>query len=165
MRKSTLTSILSFFLLVVTGSLQTNAQGIMTSWIGRGTAGYSGDGGLANLAEIGYPHDVCFDASGNFYFVDIQYNVIRMVAASTNIITTIAGNGSLGYSGDGGPAVDATLNQPSYLSVDAAGNAYFSDLGNDAIRKISRSTGVISTIAGNNIVAYSGDGGLQQLHH
>ena len=97
------------------------------------------------------------DGSGNLYIADIDNNRIRKVSA-TGIITTVAGNGTVGYSGDGGPATSAQLNVPFGVAVDASGNLYIADAYNHRIRKVS-ATGIITTVAGNGSGGYSGDGG------
>jgi len=137
-----------------------NSSGIITTIVGTGVAGYSGDGGLATNARINYPWGIALDASGNLYIAEGFNNVIRKVDAFTNIITTIAGGGpsESGYSGDGGPATAAKLNFCTSIAVDASGNIYFTDDGNNVIRKIDTG-GIISTIAGNGTAGYSGDGG------
>ena len=138
----------------------TVATGIITTVAGNGTAGYSGDSGLAVSASLNMPDGVTVDGAGNLYISDNGNNVIRKVMASTGIITTIVGNGTAGYSGDGGPATSAKLNDPSLgVALDAAGNIYISDDGNNVIRKVTVSTGKISTIAGTGTAGYSGDGG------
>lgn len=126
-------------------------------------AGYSGDGGLATSAQLNFPAGVAFDALGNYYISD-QYNaVIRKVDGTTGIITTVAGNNALGngYSGDGGPATSAQLSYPAGIAVDAVGNLIIADQFNGVIRMVNASTGKISTIAGDQTLAwtYSGDGG------
>jgi hypothetical protein len=125
---------------------------------GNGTQGYSGDGGVATAAELTYPFGgMAVDAAGNIYFND-YYSRVREVSAATGLISTVAGNGTMGYSGDGGLATNAEINAYD-LAVDAAGNIYIDDGGNNRIRKVSASTGIISTVAGNGTVGYSGDGG------
>jgi hypothetical protein len=110
--------------------------------------GYTGDGGPAVDAELADPFGVAVDKAGNIYIADLDNNAIRKVTAATGIITTVAGNGNFGYSGDGGPAVDANLYWPKAVAVDSAGNLYISDSGNFAIRKVAAGTGIITTIAG-----------------
>ncbi len=136
----------------------TAGAGIITTIAGTGTAGYSGDGSAATLAELYGPTGVAVDALGNIYIIDL-YDRIRKVTVSTGIITTIAGTGTGGYSGDGGPATSAEFYDPSGVAVDASGNVYFADDSNRVIRKITASTGVITTIAGTGTWGYSGDGG------
>lgn len=135
-----------------------------TGWIvtiaGDSTSGYSGDGGLATKAKILYPAGITVDKHSNVYFSDFGNDVIRKIDGSTGIITTIAGNGSSGYTGDGGPATSAKLLAPSGVAVDAAGNIYIADEGNNRIRKVTASTGIITTIAGKGTAGYSGDGSM-----
>ena len=126
---------------------------------GTGTGGYSGDGGQATSAELNYPSDVVLDASGNLYISDWSNSRIRTVTASTGIISTIAGNGTYNYSGDGGPATNAAMNYPCGVVVDASGNVFISDEYNNVIRKVTISTGKISTYAGTGTAGYTGDGG------
>lgn len=134
------------------------STGIITTVAGNGTAGYSGDGGSATSAKLNYPEGVAIDSSGNLYIADSTNSVVRKVTASTGIITTVAGNGSLGYTGDGGPATSAELDQPLSVAVDRSGNIYIATFDN-RIRKVTKSTGIITTIAGNGTAGYSGDGG------
>lgn len=138
----------------------TFGQGLINTMAGNGTAGFAGDGGLATLAEMYYPQDIVVDAAGNVYITDTWNHRIRKVTASTGVISTVAGNGTEGYSGDGGPATSAELNAPSGVAVDGAGNIYIADSDNNRVRKVTASTGVISTVAGNGTKGYSGDGGL-----
>jgi trimeric autotransporter adhesin len=127
---------------------------------GDGTVGFSGDGGPATLAELYFPQDIVVDGAGNVYIADTWNHRIRKVTASTGVISTVAGNGTEGYSGDGGPATSAELNAPSGVALDGAGNIYIADSDNNRVRKVTASTGVISTVAGNGVKGYSGDGGL-----
>jgi sugar lactone lactonase YvrE len=135
------------------------STGTITTVAGNGTAGYSGDGGLATSAELNEPAGVAVDGAGNLYIADRFNNRIREVNASTGIITTVAGNGTPGYGGDGGPATSAELNLPSGLAVDSAGNLYIADKLNNRIREIYAWSGIITTVAGNGTQGYSGDGG------
>jgi sugar lactone lactonase YvrE len=121
--------------------------------------GFSGDGGPATSAELNLPSDVTVDGAGNIYIADSSNRRIRKVDAATGIITTFAGNGSLGFSGDGGPAIDAGIGAPVGVVADAAGNIYISDVVNDRIRKVDVATGIISTYAGNGSQVGGGDGG------
>ena len=123
---------------------------------GDGSAAFSGDGGPATLAGLS-PGGVTVDASGNLFIADNLNNRIRKVTPA-GIITTFAGNGARGWSGDGGPATSASLSGPSGVSVDQSGNLFIADLGNLRIRKVT-STGIITTVAGNGTYGYSGDGG------
>jgi sugar lactone lactonase YvrE len=119
--------------------------------------GYSGDNGPATSAILNLPQGLTFDGAGNLYIADTSNNVIRMVAAGTQTITTIAGTGAAGYSGDGGAATAATLNFPWNLTVAADGSLYIADLNNNSIRRISG--GTISTVVGNGTQGFAGDGG------
>ena len=136
----------------------TVATGIITTIVGAGIAGYSGDGGLASSAKISGPTGLSIDRNGNLYFADIDFNIIRKVTPD-GIITTVAGNGHIGYSGDGGPATLAQMNTPDIAKVDNFGNIILVDSHNNILRKIIVATGVIITIAGNGLAAYTGDGG------
>ncbi|MFT3933711.1 MAG: gliding motility-associated C-terminal domain-containing protein [Chitinophagaceae bacterium] len=139
------------------------ATGIISTVAGIGVASYSGDGGAATNAGIPYPNSICLDATGNLYISEsLSSNScrIRKVDAATGIINTIAGNNSYSYSGDGGPAVNASLFDPSGVMVDAAGNVYISEYDDSRIRKIDVNTGLINTVAGNGVNGFSGDNGL-----
>jgi len=132
-----------------------NTSGIVTTIAGNGVKGYTGNGGAATAAEIGLPNGVAEDAAGNVYETDAYSGTIRMINTS-GIISTIAGKDHPGYSGDGGAATDAELNNPGGIQVDIHGNIYFADSQNDRIRVIS-TTGVITTVAGGGTLL--GDGG------
>ncbi len=110
--------------------------------------GYTGDGGPALQAELGGPFGVAVDKAGNIYIADTYNSAIRKVTAATGIITTVAGNGNAGYTGDGGLATQAEIFLPKAVALDAAGNIYISDTANHVIRKVTVATGKISTIAG-----------------
>lgn len=133
------------------------APGDIHTYAGNGTSGYSGDGGPATSAQLGQTTGVDVDAGGNLYVVDNGNCVVRKVTA-TGTITTVAGNGTCGYSGDGGPATSAELRNPQAVDVDAGGNLYITDTGNNRVRKVAP-TGTITTVAGNGTAGYSGDGG------
>ncbi len=126
---------------------------------GTGEPGYSGDGGPAGRALLREPFMCDFDRRGNLYFSEARNHTVRRVDRANGIITTVAGNGEEGYSGDGGPAVAATLNQIYALRVDANGDIYVVDRLNAAVRKIEAATGIITTVAGTGEPGYSGDGG------
>ena len=133
-----------------------DGSGVITTIVGTGVPGYTGDGGSALTALINHPCGVALTNSGELYFCDYGNNVIRKVDAS-GIISTVAGNGSLGYSGDGGPATNATLN-PTRIAVGHSGVFYIADYENNCVRMVS-ATGMISTVAGTGVAGYSGDGG------
>ena len=139
----------------------TKSTGIITTIAGTGKQGYSGGGGPATSATLYNPNAVAVDAAtGNIYIADSYNNAIRMINRSTGIITTIAGNGTWGGSGDGGPATSAMLRCPSSVAIHASsGNVVIADTWNLAIRMISSRTGIITTIAGNDLFGYGGDGG------
>jgi type IX secretion system substrate protein/NHL repeat-containing protein len=136
-----------------------NTSGTINTIAGTGTSGYSGDGGQSTVAELSDPRQLAFDTLGNLYFSDQANNVIRKINVTTGIISTFAGNGTQGYSGDGGGATSAQLYYPTGLHFDKLNNLYIADEGNNVIRKINASTGIISTFAGNGTQGYSGDGG------
>jgi sugar lactone lactonase YvrE len=133
------------------------ANGIITTVAGNGTSGFGGDGGPAISAQLYLPYGVAVDSAGGLYIADYGNGRIRKVA-SDGTINTVAGNGTKGYGGDGGPATIAKLNTPTGVAVDAAGNVYVADYQNGRIRKVS-SDGSISTAAGTGVIGYSGDGG------
>jgi sugar lactone lactonase YvrE len=135
-----------------------NPQGIISTIAGTGSIGYSGDGGPATAAKLYYPSSLVIDAVGNIIFSDRWNNRIRKIDAM-GIITTIAGTGLPGYNGDGIPALSAQLNYPFSLTLDSLGNLYMADMSNHRVRRISTS-GIITTIAGNGLMGYTGDGGL-----
>ena len=134
-----------------------NSQGIISTVAGNGTFGYSGDSGLAVNAEFSDVLSVVVDSAGNLYIADPSNRRIRKVNTS-GIVATIAGVGIEGYTGDNGPAINAEIGRPTALVLDSAGNLYFADSSSQRIRVIS-AAGIITTIAGNGIAAYSGDGG------
>jgi len=132
--------------------------GLIRTLAGTGSAGYNGDGIIDTTAKLYYPSGLAVDASGNVYIAD-QYNSrIRKITVSTGLISTIAGTDSTGYNGDGILADSARLGMPSGVALDAAGNVYIADQGNNRIRKIDAITGIISTVAGNGGMGYNGDG-------
>ena len=131
--------------------------GIITTIAGTGTAGSNGDGGAATSAQLNSPFGVSVDISGNMYIADYYNSKIRKVT-STGIITTFAGGGDSGSSGNGGAATSARLHNAWGVSLDISGSVYIADLGNHKIRKVT-STGIITTIAGTGTAGSSGDGG------
>jgi gliding motility-associated-like protein len=137
----------------------TASTGIVTAVAGSDTYGSTGDGGLAINATFEFTRSVRMDKSGNLYIAEYGGHRIRKITASTGIITTIAGNGIAGYSGDGGAAVNASINQPNDIAVDGSGNVFIADFLNNRIRKVDAATGNISTFAGTGVASSSGDGG------
>jgi len=130
----------------------------INSVAGSADVGYSGDGGLATLALLNQPTSVVFDASGNMLIADYVNNCIREVNQETGIITTIAGTGTAGYNGDSRLATEANLNRPCDIALEASDNIYIADVANHRIRKITKSTGMITTIAGTGTQGFNGDG-------
>ena len=133
--------------------------GIITTVAGNGTQGFSGDGGPATGATLNYPSGVIVDGSGNLFIADDVNQRIRRVDAVTGIITTVVGNGTQGFSGDGGPATSATLSSPIDVALDVRGNLLIADYGNSRIRRVDATTGIINTVAGNGTSGFSGDEG------
>jgi trimeric autotransporter adhesin len=136
-------------------------DGVITTIAGNNAGGYSGDGGQAASARLAEPHDVTVDSAGNLYIADTDNNCIRKVTPD-GAITTVAGNGKAGFSGDGGKASSAQLFWPCGIAMDFAGNLYIADNVNNRIRKVTPD-GVITTIAGNGEKGFSGDGGRAAL--
>ena len=133
----------------------TISSGILNVVAGNGIASYSGDGGAAAVAQLNGPASIAVDASGNLYFADSLNHRVRRITAAGRI-DTVAGNGTPGFSGDGGPATSAQLNSPLGVAVDNSGNIYVADTDNNRIRKVS-GNGVIATIAGNGNASFFGD--------
>lgn len=132
---------------------------IITTIAGNGTAGFSGDGGPAISASLNWPDELAIDGSGNLYIADSLNNRIRKFTAG-GTITTYAGDGTKGFSGDTGPATQARLNAPIGLAFDSAGNLYFTDGNNNRVRRVDHATGLITTVAGTGFAGLSGDGHL-----
>jgi sugar lactone lactonase YvrE len=128
------------------------ATGVITTVAGNGLLGYSGDGGPATVAQFSSLGGLATDRAGNLYIADNFNNRIRMLSAATGIVTTVAGNGIAGLSGDGGPALDAQLNNPLAVAVNAAGDLLIADSGNFRIRKVAAATATISTISNSGVV-------------
>jgi len=146
----------------------TGATGIITTLAGNGTAAYAGDGLPSTDASVSVnePGGVALDGAGNLYIADTGNNVVREISADSGTISTVAGTGSQGSAGDGGPATAATLNQPQGVTVDGSGNLYIADTANHRIRRVDAGTGVITTVAGDGFSnpatgagGYAGDGG------
>jgi sugar lactone lactonase YvrE len=134
-----------------------DTSGNISTVAGHGTSGFSGDGSSATSAQLNFPHGVALDSSGNLFIADRDNHRIRKVDTSGNI-NTLAGAGTLGFSGDGGPATSAQLNFPYDIAVDSSGNLFIADRDNHRIRKVDTS-GNISTVAGTGAFGFSGDGG------
>ena len=124
------------------------ASGDISTVVGTGESGNDGDGGPALKARVDQPYEVRFDTGGNLFFVDMTQGVVRRVDAKTRVITTVAGNGRPGFSGDGGPATEAQLRQPHSICLDHAGHLYICDIGNHRIRIVNLASGTIDTFAG-----------------
>ncbi|MCA9040281.1 MAG: hypothetical protein KDA65_08050 [Planctomycetaceae bacterium] len=125
--------------------------GHLSTVAGTGRKGYAGDGGPATEALLNEPYEVRFDEVGNMYFVEMRNHLVRKVDVKTGLISTVAGSGVAGYGGDGGPALEAKLQQPHSIDLDDRGNLYIADIGNHRIRIVDLETGVIESLAGNGI--------------
>ena|GEM_PF-874737 len=132
-------------------------DGMITTLAGEGDQGSAGDGGPATKALLDGPFGVAVDRAGNVYIADTDNQRIRKID-TRGIITTVAGDGRIGFAGDGGPATKASLNQPRGIAVDEAGNLYITDKGNDRIRRVDPH-GIITTLAGDGVVGFAGDSG------
>lgn len=122
--------------------------GKITIVAGNGAQGYSGDGGPAGQAQLNEPYEVRFDAAGNMFFVEMKNHLVRRVDAKTGLISTVAGTGTAGFSGDDGPAVKAQLKQPHSIALDNDGHLYICDIGNHRVRVVDLKSGIIRTFAG-----------------
>jgi len=123
-------------------------SGAVSTVAGTGERGYSGDGGPATEAKLNEPYEIRFDEAGNMFFVEMKNAIVRRVDAKTGIISTVAGTGEIGFSGDGGPATKATFKQPHSIAFDTAGDLYICDIGNHRIRRVAMRSGEVSTFAG-----------------
>jgi DNA-binding beta-propeller fold protein YncE len=132
---------------------------VIATAVGTGEKGFAGDGGPANAALLNGPFDIAFDSAGNLYFSDTFNHRIRRVDARTGVITTVAGSGEAGHSGDDGPAIRASLNEPYGIVLDRTGNIYVADRLNRRVRRIDAASGIVTTLAGTGEAAYFGDGG------
>src|SRR5688572_28542200 len=129
----------------------------ISTFAGTGIPGFEGDGGPATAAQINNPYGVVRGPDGAIWFCEYTGQRIRRIAAD-GTISTVAGNGKKGYSGDGGPALEASFNLPHELRFDAAGNLFITDMANHVIRRLDAASGIITTFAGNHQRGYSGDG-------
>ncbi|MHC5023992.1 MAG: NHL domain-containing protein [Planctomycetota bacterium] len=135
------------------------STGIIDTYAGTGQAGSSGDGGAATSARLKAPQGMILDAAGNLFIADTGNHKVRKVDAATGIITTVAGTGSPGSSGDGGAATAANLKSPEGVAVDGSDHLFIADTGNNKIRRVDAATGFIATFAGTGSAGSSGDGG------
>jgi DNA-binding beta-propeller fold protein YncE len=136
-----------------------DAHWLISTVAGTGVQGYAGDGGPATQALLNNPFDLAFDPAGNLCFSDTYDHCIRRIDERSGVISTIAGTGEEGFSGDGGPATSARMNQPYGMVIDRTGNVYVADRLNGRVRRIDGASGVITTLAGDGSGKYSGDGG------
>lgn len=127
--------------------------------LGTGTNGWTGDGGPAIKAQCGEPFGLAIGPDGALYVCEESTHVVRRVDLKTGLVSTVAGNGTKGYSGDGGSALKAQLNEPYEISFDSQDNLYFVERLNHLVRKVDAKTGIISTVAGTGTAGFSGDGG------
>jgi 3-keto-L-gulonate-6-phosphate decarboxylase len=135
------------------------ATGNIITVAGTGTAGYSGDGAAATSAQLNSPYGVAVSSSGDLFIADTGNNAVREVVQAAGNIITVAGTGTAGYSGDGAAATSAELSGPVSVAVDASGDLFIADAGNNVVREVVQTTGYIVTVAGNGTAGYSGDGG------
>jgi DNA-binding beta-propeller fold protein YncE len=133
-------------------------SGIISTAAGSGEKGYAGDGGPALAAVMNEPYEVRFDKAGNMFVAEMQNHVVRRVDAKTHVMTTVAGTGVAGFSGDGGPAAAAQLRQPHSIAFDAQGRLLICDIGNHRVRRVDLSTGKIETWLGNGERKLTPDG-------
>ena len=133
--------------------------GVISTVVGTGVKGYSGDGGAATAARLNQPYEIRFDNGGNLFFVEMPNHLVRRVDAETKLISTIAGTGEAGFSGDGGLAVSAMLSRPHSIQFSPDGTGLFiCDIGNHRVRKIDLATGIINTLVGDGNKRSTPDG-------
>ena len=144
--------VLPFFCALMTVAGACSSAATVTTLIGSGKAGFSD-------TEVNNPYGLAIGPDGALYFCDLENSRIRRMDLATKRVTTIAGNGQKAYKGDGGPAVDASLNMPHELLFDAKGDLYIAERDNHVIRKVDMKTGIISTAAGTGMRGFAGDGG------
>lgn len=149
-------------LFIASGSrvYKVDVSGLLTVVAGNGIFGFSGDGGQARSAALRGPQGIALDAADNLYIADVFNNRVRRVDGATGIISTVAGNGLGGFNGDDMPATSASLNGPTDVGVDAAGNLFIADRFNHRIRRVDAQTGSMTTAAGSSVGGSAGDGGL-----
>ena len=131
---------------------------LISTIAGSTSASFSGDNGAATSATLNSPSGIALDSSSNVYIADYGNSRIRKITVSTGVINTIAGTGVSSYGGDGGQATSAAVKQSHGVALDSSGNVYIADTGNFRIRKVTVSTGIISTIAGTSVAGYYDDG-------
>jgi sugar lactone lactonase YvrE len=125
-----------------------DAAGQISTVAGSGKKGYAGDGGPATKALLNEPYEIRFDSEGSMYFVEMQNHLVRKVDKTSGAITTIAGTGQAGFSGDGGAAREATFRQPHSIALDGKGSLFICDIGNQRVRRVDLKSGIISTMTG-----------------
>src|SRR5438067_13558577 len=130
----------------------------MTTVAGSGERGHAGDGGPATSAALNMPHEIRFDARGNLFVAERDSHVVRRIDRATGVITTVAGTGVAGFSGDGGPGANAQLRQPHSIVFDRDGTLLICDIGNHRIRRLHPDTGIIGTYAGTGEAKPTPDG-------
>lgn len=133
-----------------------NSAGTVFTIAGTGISGYFGDNGPATLAKLYEPAGIAIDVAGNIFFTEIGNSCVRKINTA-GIITTVAGNGTMGYSGNGGPATDAQMKGPGQIAIDGTGNIYVPEYDNHCVRKVDAVTGIISVVAGTGISGFGGD--------
>src|SRR5687768_7721732 len=144
-------------MLLVAASMCNGAQRQIVTFAGTGHKGYAGDGGPAAKAQLNNPFGIVKGPDGAIYVCDTGNHVIRRIAAD-GLITTVAGSGKAGYSGDDGPATKAELNEPYEVRFDQEGNMYFVEMRNHIVRRVDLHTQIITTVAGNGKAGFAGDG-------
>ncbi len=134
------------------------ATGLITTYAGTGVAGATGDGELlATAATLNNPHTLAVDAAGGVYVMASSTHRVRRIHPATGLITTVAGTGTQGFSGDGGPAINAMFNNPTHVAVDASGRLWIADISNNRVRRVDLAN--VATVAGTGTAGFSGDGG------
>lgn len=133
-------------------------DGRISTVAGSGKKGYAGNGGPATQAQLNEPYEIKFDAVGTMYFVEMQNNLVRKVDKASGVISTVAGTGKSGFSGDGGPAREATFNKPHSIALDGKGSLFVCDIGNHRVRRVDLKTGVVTTFTGSGEKAVPKDG-------
>lgn len=130
----------------------------LSTFAGSGEPAYSGDGGPARRAALNQPYELRFDTRGGMYIVEMRNHIVRYVDGETGVVSTVAGSGRPGFAGDGGPAVEAKLDQPHSIELDARGNLYIADISNHRIRRVDLTSGLIETFAGTGAQEPTSDG-------